>query len=249
MSTVDTAATILLVEDDAPTRTFLADNLTADGYELLVAESARDALRQLETKFPDLVLIDLGLPDGSGLDVVGQVRASDGVASRIDPAIPIVVVTGRADELDRLRGFARGCDDYVCKPFSYPELRARVEALLRRAELRRRPARLRVGDLEIDSAARVVRLRGAPISLSQKEFALVRALACEPTRVFTKDELLRTIWGFRTLGSTRTLDSHACRLRHKLGRFGDRFVVNVWGVGYRLVDGPAVELEPVEAAA
>jgi DNA-binding response OmpR family regulator len=249
MSTVEALATILVLEDDAPTRTFLADNLTADGYELLVAESARDALRQLETKFPDLVLIDLGLPDGSGLDVVGQVRASDGVASRIDPAIPIVVLTGRVDELDRLRGFARGCDDYVCKPFSYPELRARVEALLRRAELRRRPARLRVGDLEVDSAARVVRLRGAPITLSQKEFALVRTLASDPTRVFTKDELLRTIWGFRTLGSTRTLDSHACRLRHKLGRFGDRFVVNVWGVGYRLVDGPAAELEPLEAAA
>jgi DNA-binding response OmpR family regulator len=249
MSTVEALATILVLEDDAPTRTFLADNLTADGYELLVAESARDALRQLETKFPDLVLIDLGLPDGSGLDVVGQVRASDGVASRIDPAIPIVVLTGRVDELDRLRGFARGCDDYVCKPFSYPELRARVEALLRRAELRRRPARLRVGDLEVDSAARVVRLRGAPVTLSQKEFALVRALASDPTRVFTKDELLRTIWGFRTLGSTRTLDSHACRLRHKLGRFGDRFVVNVWGVGYRLVDGPAAELEPLKVAA
>jgi DNA-binding response OmpR family regulator len=249
MSTVEALATILVLEDDAPTRTFLADNLTADGYELLVAESARDALRQLETKFPDLVLIDLGLPDGSGLDVVGQVRASDGVASRIDPAIPIVVLTGRVDELDRLRGFARGCDDYVCKPFSYPELRARVEALLRRAELRRRPARLRVGDLEVDSAARVVRLRGAPITLSQKEFALVRALASDPTRVFTKDELLRTIWGFRTLGSTRTLDSHACRLRHKLGRFGDRFVVNVWGVGYRLVDGPVAELQALDAAA
>jgi DNA-binding response OmpR family regulator len=249
MSTVEALATILVLEDDAPTRTFLADNLTADGYELLVAESARDALRQLETKFPDLALIDLGLPDGSGLDVVGQVRASDGVASRIDPAIPIVVLTGRVDELDRLRGFARGCDDYVCKPFSYPELRARVEALLRRAELRRRPARLRVGDLEVDSAARVVRLRGAPLTLSQKEFALVRTLASDPTRVFTKDELLRTIWGFRTLGSTRTLDSHACRLRHKLGRFGDRFVVNVWGVGYRLVDGPAAELGPWEVAA
>jgi DNA-binding response OmpR family regulator len=249
MSTVEALATILVLEDDAPTRTFLADNLTADGYELLVAESARDALRQLETKFPDLAVIDLGLPDGSGLDVVGRVRASDGVASRIDPAIPIVVVTGRVDELDRLRGFARGCDDYVCKPFSYPELRARVEALLRRAELRRRPARLRVGDLEIDSAARVVRLRGAPVTLSQKEFALVRTLAADPTRVFTKEELLRTIWGFRTLGSTRTLDSHACRLRHKLGRFGDRFVVNVWGVGYRLVDGPAAELEALEAVA
>jgi signal transduction histidine kinase len=87
-----------------------------------------------------------------------------------------------------------------------------------------------------------VRLHGTPVELSQKEFALARTLASDPTRVFTKDELLRTIWGFRTLGSTRTLDSHACRLRHKLGRAGDRFVVNVWGVGYRLVDGPSVEL-------
>jgi DNA-binding response OmpR family regulator len=84
----------------------------------------------------------------------------------------------------------------------------------------------------------VARLRGAPVALSQKEFALLRTLAAEPTRVFTKEELLRTIWGFRHMGTTRTLDSHACRLRHKLGVHGDRFVVNVWGVGYRLVDGP-----------
>jgi DNA-binding response OmpR family regulator len=251
MSTADPAATILLVEDDAPTRTFLADNLTADGYELLVADCARDGLRLLETKFPDVALVDLGLPDGSGLDIVRRVRASDGVASRIDPAVPLMVLSGRAGELDRLRGFERGCDDYVCKPFSYPELRARVEALLRRADVRRRPGRLRVGELEVDAAARAVRLRGAPVELSQKEFALVRTLASDPTRVFTKDELLRTIWGFRTLGSTRTLDSHACRLRHKLGRGGDRFVVNVWGVGYRLVDGPPAGLladEPAAAA-
>jgi DNA-binding response OmpR family regulator len=248
MSTTD-AATILVVEDDEPTRTFLADNLTADGYELLVADNAADGLAHLETKFPDLALIDLGLPDRSGLEVIARVRASDGVASRIDPAVPIVVITGRSGELDRLRGFERGCDDYVCKPYSYPELRARVEALLRRSELRRRPGRTRVGDLEIDAASRVVRLRGAPVSLSQKEFALVRTLASEPTRVFTKDELLRSIWGFRTLGSTRTLDSHACRLRHKLGRFGDRFVVNVWGVGYRLVDGPPSEIAAFAPAA
>jgi DNA-binding response OmpR family regulator len=247
MSTTD-AATILVVEDDEPTRTFLADNLTADGYELLVADNAADGLAHLETKFPDLALIDLGLPDRCGLDVISRVRASDGVVSRIDPAVPIVVITGRSGELDRLRGFERGCDDYVCKPFSYPELRARVEALLRRSELRRRPGRTRVGDLEIDAASRVVRLRGAPVALSQKEFALARTLASEPTRVFTKDELLRSIWGFRTLGSTRTLDSHACRLRHKLGRFGDRFVVNVWGVGYRLVDGPPSELAPFAEA-
>ena len=98
--------------------------------------------------------------------------------------------------------------------------------------------RLRVGELEVDPPGREVRLRGRRIEVSQKEFALLRTLASDPTRVFTKEELLRTIWGFRALGSTRTLDSHACRLRQKLSADGERFVVNVWGVGYRLVDGP-----------
>ncbi len=100
---------------------------------------------------------------------------------------------------------------------------------------------MRAGELEVDPAAREVRLRGARVVLSQKEFALLRALVADPTRVFTKEELLRSIWGYRAAGSTRTLDSHACRLRQKLGVDGDRFVVNVWGVGYRLVDGPVAE--------
>lgn len=234
----DAAATLLLVEDDDATRTFLADNLSADGYELLVADCARDATRLLETKFPDLALVDVGLPDGSGFDLVGRVREADGLASRIDPRTPIIVVSGRVDELDRIRGFERGCDDYVCKPFSYPELRGRVAALLRRADHRRAHGRLRVGPLEVDPPTREVRLRGRRLELSAKEFALLRALAVEPARVLTKEELLRGVWGFRSMGQTRTLDSHACRLRHKLGADGDRFVVNVWGVGYRLVDGP-----------
>jgi DNA-binding response OmpR family regulator len=237
----DTASTILVVEDDDATRTFLADNLTADGYELLVAPSAGDAWRLLEAHAPDLAVVDVGLPDGSGLDLLARVRASDGIATRIDPELPVMLVTGRDGELDRLRGFERGCDDYVGKPFSYPELRGRVGALLRRGGARRRHGRLRVGELEIDPPARLARLRGDPVELSQKEFALLRVLAAEPTRVFTKAELLRTIWGFRSMGTTRTLDSHACRLRHKLGVHGDRFVVNVWGVGYRLVD-PVVAL-------
>jgi DNA-binding response OmpR family regulator len=235
--TAEEPPTILVVEDDRATRTFLADNLTADGYELLVAGSAAEALRLLETEFPDLALVDVGLPDASGLEVLHRVRAADGVASRIDPATPFVLVTGRDGELDRVRGFERGADDYVCKPFSYPELRGRVAALLRRAERRPGTGRMRIGDLEVDPAARTCRLRGAVVALSQKEFALVRVLAAEPTRVFTKDELLRAVWGFRHVGTTRTLDSHACRLRRKLGAHGDRFVVNVWGVGYRLVDG------------
>src|SRR3954464_14049582 len=226
----DDPPTILVVEDDAATRTFLADNLTADGYELLVAENARDALRILETKVPDLALIDLGLPDASGFEVLRRVRQADGVVSRIDPATPLVLLTGRDGELDRVRAFERGADDYICKPFSYPELRGRVAALLRRARQRRTGAgRLRVGDLELEVAGRTARLRGVPLALSQKEFALLRILASDPVRVFTKDELLRQVWGFRHVGTTRTLDSHACRLRRKLGLHGDRYVVNVWG--------------------
>ncbi len=234
----DDASTILLVEDDDATRAFLADNLAADGYDVLVADCARDGLRLLETKFPDLALIDVGLPDGSGLDLVRRVREADGVASRVDPQLPILMLSGRRGELDRIRGFEHGCDDYVVKPFSYAELRARVAALLRRGHRRPSMGRIRVGTLELDPPSREVTVRGERVDLSQKEFALLRVLAAEPARVFTKEELLRGVWGFRSLGATRTLDSHACRLRQKLARSGDRYVVNVWGVGYRLVDGP-----------
>ena len=238
------APLLLLVEDDPLLGTFLADNLAADGYELAVAETLRDGLREVEYKRPELAIVDLALPDGSGFDLIARVREADGLA-RLDPLLPVIVLSGRAGELDRVRAFERGADDFVAKPFSYPELRHRVSAVLRRANGRRVEGRLRVGDLELDPASREVRLRGRGIHLSQKEFALLRALAAEPTRVLTKEELLRDVWGFRSLGTTRTLDSHACRLRQKLSADGDRFVVNVWGVGYRLVDGPV----PEEAAA
>ena len=238
---MDGAHTILLVEDDDATRTFLADNLTADGFDMLVADCVRDGRRLLEAKFPDLVVVDVVLPDAAGLDLVREVRSADGIASRLDPHTPVLVLSGRSSELDRLRGFERGADDYVVKPFTYAEVRARIEALLRRANLRPGQGTLRVGELRIDPPSRDVTLRGRRIVLSQKEFALLRTLATEPTRVFTKEELLRNVWGFRALGSTRTLDSHACRLRQKLSRGGDRFVLNVWGVGYRLIDGPVEE--------
>ena len=236
--TPDDASTILLVEDDSATRTFLADNLSADGYDLLVADCASIGLSLLERKFPDLALVDVGLPDGSGFDLLRRVRSADGVASRVNPDMPLMVISGRATELDRVRGFDRGADDYVCKPFSYPELRGRVAALLRRSDHRPSRGRLRAGPLEVDPPSREVRLHGERVALSQKEFALLRTLVSDPSRVFTKEELLRTIWGYRSIGSTRTLDSHACRLRHKLGAHGDRYVINVWGVGYRLVDAP-----------
>ncbi len=228
---------ILIVEDHRPTRKFLADNLAADGYELIEAESAADARRLIETAFPDLAIVDLGLPDADGLELVSEVRRDDRVGGRLDPELPLLIMSGRAAELDRIRGFERGCDDYVTKPFSYTELRARVAALLRRTQRRPSGRRLRIGELELDTVARQVWLHGEPLRLSNKEFGLLRALASEPTRVFTREELLRGVWGFRVLGTTRTLDSHASRLRKKLSAKGDRLVVNVWGVGYRLLDG------------
>jgi DNA-binding response OmpR family regulator len=232
-----TTATILVIEDHPATLMFLADNLTADGHEVLEADCVEDARRLLETSFPDLAVVDLGLPDGDGLELLREVRHADRIAGGIDPDLPLLVLSGRTKELDRLRGFERGADDYVSKPFSYQELHARIQALLRRTSRRPAAGRLRVGPLEVDPIARQVWLRGEQLALSKKEFALLRALAAEPTRVFTREELLRGVWGFRSICPTRTVDSHAFRLRKKLNACGDRFIVNVWGVGYRLVDG------------
>jgi DNA-binding response OmpR family regulator len=238
---MEATATILLIEDHLGTRTFLAQNLVLDGYDVLEADCVAAGREQIATAYPDLAVVDLGLPDADGLELLDGVRQADRAAARVDPDLPMVVLSGRTAELDRLRGFERGCDDYLVKPFSYPELLARIRALLRRTEQRPRAGRLRVGTLELDPLAREVWVRGEPVALSNKEFALLRALAGEPTRVFTREELLRGVWGFQSLCETRTLDSHAFRLRKKLCWGGDRFVINVWGVGYRLVDG---SLEP-----
>jgi DNA-binding response OmpR family regulator len=230
---------IMIVEDDRATRSFLADNLAADGYEPLAVGSVEEALPAVSKHRPALVLLDLHLPGRDGMELVREVREADGIASRLDPNLPLIVLSGHADELNRVRAIDNGADDALLKPYGYIELRARIGGLLRRTELRARGGRLRVGSLELDPAARTVHLNGRPLPLSQKEYALLRTLASDSTRVWTKDELLRTIWGYK-LGSTRTLDSHACRLRRKLERDGERFVVNVWGIGYRLCDGPAV---------
>jgi DNA-binding response OmpR family regulator len=230
---MEPARIILVVEEDPATRAFLADNLTADGYEVLVADDKPGALAKLAARRPDIVVCDV---NGDTLELLDAVRQADGVAGRIEPDTPLIVLSTDADELARLRYLDRGGDDVISKPFSYAELRARIRVLLHRTHGRPAAGRLRVGPLTIDPTSREVRVDGARVELSQKEFALLRRLAAEPTRVFTKAELLRDVWGFRALGATRTLDSHACRLRQKLSVRGDRFVVNVWGVGYRLVD-------------
>jgi DNA-binding response OmpR family regulator len=228
---------LLIVEDDPATSRFLADNLTADGFSVLAATGAGEAVRAIESRSPELVLLDLGLEDGSGLSVLDRVRSSDGLSSRIDPALPVVVLSGHSGEADRVRGFARGADDYLVKPFSYAELLARMRAVLRRATARSARGALRVGDLTLDPLTRSVRLGGRRLELSAKEFALLHHLADDPERVYTKRELLRDVWGFVAMGNTRTLDAHACRLRKKLGADGGRpWVLNVRGVGYRLTE-------------
>src|SRR6059036_1773329 len=180
---------LLVVEDDDATRAFLADNLAADGFRVATASGAGEGLRAIEVRRPDLVVLDLMLEAArGGLELLDRVRAADGLASRIDPALPVLVLSGRAAETDRVRGFARGADDYVTKPFSYAELVARVRALLRRAEGRPRRGVVRVGELTLDPSTRAVRLGGERVELSAKEFALLQALALDPSRVVSKAE-------------------------------------------------------------
>jgi DNA-binding response OmpR family regulator len=229
-------ATLVVCEDDAPTLDLLCDHLDADRFRALPAPSAADALRLCHYNDPDLLLLDLRLPDASGLDVLREIRASGGPTGRFDPVLPVIVLSGRSTEVDRVRGFAEGADDYVVKPFHYQEVAARIRAVLRRRDSRREGPR-RIGDLFIDPSRRKVRVADREVPLANKEFALLRALAADPHRVFTKDELLRDVWGFRSMGRTRTLDSHASRLRRKLDPETGRYVVNCWGVGYRLLDG------------
>jgi DNA-binding response OmpR family regulator len=229
-------ASIVVCEDDAVTLELLCDHLTADRYGVLPAPSASDALRLCRFNQPDLLLLDLSLPDASGLDVLHEIRAADGVESRFDPMLPVIVLTGRGAQVDRVRGLNAGADDYLTKPFDLEELRARIGAVLRRRESRREGP-IRIGELRIDPVARRVMVAGREVPLSKKEFALLRVLARDPVRVFTKAELLQDVWGYSSPGKTRTLDSHASRLRRKLDPEHSRYVVNCWGIGYRLVGG------------
>jgi DNA-binding response OmpR family regulator len=233
---MDEQRSILVVEDDEATRAFLLDNLRADGFRVAGATSPGEGVRAIEVRRPSLVVLDIALEGGSGLDLLDRVRHADGLASRIDPDLPVIVLSGRRADADRVRSFARGADDHLNKPFLYQELLARVRAVLRRAEGRRRQGLLRVGELTVDPSTRAVRLAGKKVELAAKEFALLHALAEEPTRVYGKQELLRDVWGYLSMGNTRTLDAHACRLRKKLRPSSRPWVVNVRGVGYKLTE-------------
>ena len=225
-------STILLAEEHDATRAFLADNLTADGYRVLIAPDLAKALALLSTAHPDLILVDI---NGQTLALLDAIRSGEGLAGRANPDTPVIVLSRDADRLQRVRVLERGGDDVVRKPFAYPELRARVAAVLRRAETRRSGTVLRAGPIVIDLRSREVLVFDRPVALSGKEYDLLVVLAGEPTQVFTRDELLRRVWKFQTLGHTRTVDSHASRLRRKLcSETDDKLVINVWGVGYCL---------------
>lgn len=234
---------LLLVDGGVPERASLERQLAGDGFAVIAADRGAAALELLERSEPDLVLLDVSLPDASGYELCRTLR--EGEPGRCwNREVPVILVSERGDPLDRVRGFARGADDYVMRPYVYEELVARIRAVLRRSRTPVRPDRLVVDELEIDRLARVVRVAGVPVLLAAKEFELLLALAADPERVRTKEELLRDVWGYRSTARTRTLDSHASRLRRKLDPDGRRgWVCNVWGVGYRLV-GPG----PLRAA-
>lgn len=230
--------TVLVIEEDEVAREFLADNLALDRYTVRTADSREKGLAILSVDQPDVIVVDV---NGQTLDLIDAVRTGDGLAGRVDPDTPLIVLTARVDELHRIRALDRGGDDVLAKPYSYPELRARIAALLRRARARRAPRVLHVGELRIDITSRAVQFRESELALPSKEYELLRTLASEPSRVFTREELLRTVWG-QSYGSSRTLDSHACRLRRRLCDAGaEGLLRNIWGVGYRLAD--PVEME------
>jgi DNA-binding response OmpR family regulator len=228
-------ASLVVCEDDVLTLELLCDNLVADSFGVLPAPSASDALRLCRFNHPDLLLLDLSLPDASGLDVLREIRTADGANARFDPKLPVIVLTGHGSDEERVRGLETGADDFLVKPLFYPELRARIAAVLRRGHgVGDGP--LRVGEVVIDPARRKAWVGAEEVTLSNKEFGLLRMLASEPLRVFTKRELLEGVWGYHTPARTRTLDSHASRLRRKLDPERGRYVVNCWGIGYRLID-------------
>ena len=223
---------ILVVEDEAKIARLVRDYLEHAGFEAVVVGDGETALASARRSTPDLVVLDLGLPDRDGLDVARALRRTSGV--------PIVMLTARGDEIDRVVGLELGADDYVVKPFSPKELVARVRAVLRRTQAARAggPEVLRVGDVEVDVPRMRVTVAGRPVELTATEFQLLATLAREPGRVFTRGQLLDAVHGVAFESYERAVDAHVKNLRRKLepvpGR--PRYLLTVHGVGYRFAD-------------
>jgi two-component system, OmpR family, phosphate regulon response regulator PhoB len=232
------AGPILVVESDRQLAAALAEQLLADGFGVELARSAEHARVLARANSPKLALLGSLDSAGGALELLREIRQAGHAGAPWDRALPAIVIAPQGRELDMLRAFEAGADDFVCGPLvSYLELRARLGALLRRSADKAKSARLvEVGPLTIDMRTRAVDVGGHDVDLRRMEFELLAHLAREPRRVFTKNELLCAVWGYGGIGATRTLDSHASRLRRKLSRAGDRrWVISVWGVGYRLI--------------
>jgi DNA-binding response OmpR family regulator len=222
--------TILLVEDERAITEPLAEALEREGFIAAVAGTAAEALETAAAREPDLVLLDIGLPDGSGLDVCRELRR--------DSQVPIIMLTARGSEADRVSGLELGADDYIVKPFSAREVMARVRAVLRRATVT--PSGdggepVRIGDVTLDRARHEARLGDQPIELSRKEFELLRVLMESAGSVLTREALIDEIWDMNWFGSTKTLDVHVSGLRKKLDDDPrePRYIHTVRGVGFR----------------
>jgi len=229
------SSTILLVDDEESIQTLLTYPLERDGYRVVQARDGDEALLRFEAEEIDLVVLDVMLPKLDGLEVCRRMRSQS--------SVPIIMLTARDDELDKVVGLELGADDYITKPFSIREFRSRVRALLRRAALPRERSQqdgqvIESGDLRIDPAKRTVDLGGEPVQLTYVEFELLRALAAEPGRVFTREMLLRALWGDSAYREPRTIDVHIRHLREKLERDArePEYLFTVRGVGYRFRD-------------
>jgi DNA-binding response OmpR family regulator len=228
------SSTILLVDDEDAVQKLLAYPLERDGFRVLQARDGEEALSMFGGERVDLVVLDLMLPKVDGLEVCKRLRA--------DSDVPIIMLTARGDELDKVLGLELGADDYITKPFSIREFRSRVRALLRRATAPRRAGvdgeTIESGELKIDAARRTVELRGEPVQVTYVEFELLRALASNPGRVFTREMLLTALWGDAAYREPRTIDVHVRHLREKLERDPREpdYIFTVRGVGYRFRD-------------
>jgi DNA-binding response OmpR family regulator len=224
-------ATILIAEDERDLSNLVRRHLEDEGHRVLQAFDGPAAVLAATQERPDLVILDWMLPRLDGLEVCRRIRR--------DSIVPILMLTARSEEVDRVLGLEVGADDYLTKPFSIRELLARVRALLRRVELdhassatEAAPPVLQAGPLRVDLAQHVVAVDGRPAELTPREFELLALLVRNPGRAFARDYLMEKVWGYEAGGSDRTVDTHVLRLRKKLGAVGER-IETVWGIGYR----------------